>query len=514
MLVGAVCRLWQQRFSHIRLIENVVEILTDPSDSSYPSLARRVRAGISWNASAILISQTIGFVRSIIIARLLVPEDFGLFSMALTVTAGLNALTATGMEQSVLSNSFADETELKLQLNTAWSAELLRSVVLTLIVIGSAYPMSLFYQQPKLRSIISVLSLMVLIQSFQNIGLVMLRKQISFARIFWYELAANAAGVAITIALAVILRSVWALVYGMLLSAAFATVLSYMFHSYRPRLAFDQNALRRALSFAKFAFVIAIASYITTMADNVMVGRLLGTSALGEYALAYNLASLPVGVLIYALGRVLFPAYAEIGANDPQRLRQAFIKVFTISSVVLMTIAVPVFLLSGEIIQLVFGSRWSGAAPALRVLALLIPLRGLVLVATTVFYGLNRPRDVASGKVLEAAVFLILLYPLVIRFGLTGAAWAGVIAYGFALVNRLHALRSIIPNIARELLRTSLSTLAAAAAGLLIAGISLWFIASPLPRLIVAGSLATLVPALLLVLIRSDLRGWLVDWSW
>ncbi len=123
-----------------------------------------------------------------------------------------------------------------------------------------------------------------------------------------------------TVALAVVMRNVWALVIGLLLTAALGTVLSYIFHSYRPRLALEKIALRRALTFGKFTLVIAVASYVTTMADNVMVGRLLGTAALGNYSLAYNVASAPIIVLVFSLSKVLFPAYAEITAQHPKRL--------------------------------------------------------------------------------------------------------------------------------------------------------------------------------------------------
>lgn len=414
-----------------------------------------------------MVGQVIGLIRSIVIARLLVPEDFGLLSMALTVIAGLSALTTIGLDQSIVSNEFADHNALKSHMNTVWSAELVRSLVLTLLVIACAYPLASFYGQPRLRVIIPFLSLSVLIQGFQNVGLVILRKQMGFARVFWYELATNIGGIVLTIGLVLALRSVWGLVAGMLATTALSVFLSYVFHSYRPRLSFDMIAFQRALSFGKFALVIAVASYLTTMADNVMVGRLLGANALGNYALAYNLASVPIGVLVYALGRVLFPAYAEIAANRPHDLERAFTKVFTISSLILISITVPIFLLADEIVQLLFGRTWATAGSVLKVFSLIIPLRGLVLIISTVFFGLNRPRQVAVGKILEASVFLALLYPLIFVFGLTGAAWAGIIAYAFACVNRVSALREIIPGIPAKLGRISLWSEAAAGPALL-----------------------------------------------
>ena len=488
------------------------EIIADRADTTNLPLGKRVRSAVSWNVSSSLIGELIRFVRSVVLARLLVPEDFGLFGMALTIVAGINALTTLGLGRTIVANKFDTTAELRAHLNTVWSVELIRSFVIALLVSASAFPISRFYGQAQLKVIVPILGLTTLVQGFQNIGLAILRKEISFARIFWYELTTNTAGIALTVALAVVMRSVWALVIGLLLTAVLGTVLSYIFHSYRPRLALEPHALRRSLSFGKLTLVIALASYVTNMADNIMVGRLLGTGALGNYSLAFNIASAPISVLVFSLGTVLFPAYAEITALHPKRLEQAFTKVFSISSLILITIAVPLFLLAGEIVQLLFGLRWTTAGTVLRILALVIPLRGLSLIVSTFFWGLNRPRDVAVGTTVEAVVFLAALYPLITAFGLAGAAWAGMIAYAFACANRLVALSEIIPGISARLFRISLSTLAAAGTGLLIAGVSLSFLTSPLPRVILGGLLSTIIPPVILLLLRKDLRKWLIEW--
>jgi O-antigen/teichoic acid export membrane protein len=475
-------------------------------------LRKRVRSGISWTVSSSLIAEVIRFVRSVVLARLLVPEDFGLFGIALTIVAALNALTTIGLDRTIVANKFDTKAELKTHLDTVWSAELIRSFVIAVLVSASAVPTARFYGQPQLKVIIPVLGLISLVQGFQNIGLVILRKEISFARIFRYELATNLGGIAVTVALAVVMRNVWALVIGLLLTAVLGTALSYVFHPYRPRLALETIALRRAWNLGKFVLVIAAASYVTTMADNVMVGRLLGTGALGNYSLAYNIASAPISVLVFALGTVLFPAYAEITAQHLKRLEQAFTKVFSISLMIMLTITAPVFLLSGEIVQLFFGSKWTSAGKVLRILALIIPLRGLTLIIATVFFSLNKPKQVAVGKTLEAIVFLAVIYPLIMAFGLAGAAWAGLIAYAFACVNRLVALNHIIPGISSKLFRISLATTAAATAGLLTAGVSLTFLTSPLSRLLWGGLFSTIVPTAILLWLRADLRKWLVEW--
>lgn len=485
--------------------------ITDQTDATNLPLAKRVRAGFGWNVSSALITESIRFVRSIILARLLVPEDFGLYAMALTIVGAVNALSSLGLSRTIIANKFDTSDELKAHLDTVWSVELLRSFVIALLVSASAFPMSRFYGHDQLKIIIPILGLITLVGAFQNIGLILLRKGISFAKIFWYELTVNVAGIALTVALAVVMRNVWALVIGLLLTAIVATVLSYVFHSYRPRLTFEKRALRRVLSVGKLTLLIAVASYIMNMADNVMVGRLLGSNALGNYSLAFNIASTPISVLVFSLTTVLFPAYAELISQRPRALDLAFTKVFSIALLALVTIAVSLFLLAGDVVQLLFGGRWSTAGTVLWILALVIPFRGFSLIVSSFFWGLNRPKDVAASTTFEAVIFVATLYPLIKTFGLSGAAWAGLIAYGFGCLNRIRVLSHIIPGISSKLFKISLSVLAAAIIGLVITWLSLKFVTSPLPRVVLGGLLSAIVPPAILLSFKPEVRRSLVE---
>src|SRR6185436_6851441 len=143
-------------------------------------LVTRVRSGISWNVSSSVVNQFVGFLRSITLARLLVPEDFGLFTMALTLVIAANAVTTTGLDRTIIATEFETCEHLNRNLDTVWSAELIRGFVVALLVSLSAFPMARFYGQPQLKLIIPMLACTSVVQGFQNIGLVLLKKEISF----------------------------------------------------------------------------------------------------------------------------------------------------------------------------------------------------------------------------------------------------------------------------------------------------------------------------------------------
>ena len=411
----------------------------------------------------------------------MLPEDFGLFGMALTVVTAINAFTTIGLDQSIMARKFERQDELNAHLNTVWSAELLRSVVLALLVAASGYLAAGFYRQPKLYSL-----------SWNK------------------KCSTNLLATVVTVGLVFILRNVWALVLGHVISAVVGVLLSYGFHSYRPRFSFDREATRSAIRFGKFGLIVAVTSYVTTMADNVVVGRIFGMNGLGNYVIAYNLASLPITVLVYTFSTVTLPAFAEL-ADLSARLMSAFRRVYTASLLLMIMITVPMFLLADEIILVLFGNKWSAAAPALRILALIVPLRGAVLIISNLFFGIDRWAPVAIGKTVEAIIFLGIIYPLTASLGLTGAAWTGVIVYALALVNRFIALEKIAPGAASKLVRVSLCLFAGGAGGFLAGWGALQMLDSIAVRLLLGGFISAIVPVVISVAVEGDLRKWVTS---
>src|SRR5688572_30849134 len=120
-------------------------------------------------------------------ARLLLAEDFGLFGMALTVVTGLAALTNFGSDISVINTKFENDEQLSRHLNTIWTVDLMRRLFLALLMVALAWPASRFYGEPRVHELLLVLSLLPLMQGFQNIGMMIYRKGVNFQKIVWLE---------------------------------------------------------------------------------------------------------------------------------------------------------------------------------------------------------------------------------------------------------------------------------------------------------------------------------------
>jgi lipopolysaccharide exporter len=467
-----------------------------------------VRTAAMWVAASLLVAYALMLVRSVIAARLLSPDDFGLYSMALTAVLAFSALTSVSLDHAITaSNVDAGDERVRAQLDAMWTAELFRRLVLTLLLAGLVYPLARFYGRAELILILPCAALVPLMQGLQNVGLALLRNRISFARLFWHETASVAVWTIVSTGLALVLRNFWALVVGQLAGAAAGTTISYLLHPYRPRLAFDREVLRQAFHFGKYATVIGVLSYVTTTADNVVIGRLFGAGVLGVYAVAYGLASLPATVVMGAVGRATFPAYAVLAAQGLQRVGQAFIRSLAAGSVLLTLITVPLLLLAPEVISVLYGRKWEAAGGVLRVLSLVGLARGLVVIISWLHMGLGRAREVTRGKIVEAAIFLALLLPLTSRYGMTGAAYAGVIAYTVGLCERLLSVRRLLPLLFGRAVLVVLASLASGVCGAGGGWLVLRVVEGNWPRLVLGGAVSTASTALLLFGLTPGLRA-------
>lgn len=418
----------------------------EASNAPTASLSGRVSRGLGWTSFGSVAIQIMALLRSAVLARLLLQADFGLMGMAATLTGALGVLTSTGMGSSIVAGKFESETKLHRHINTVWTVEVGRGALLSALLWIGAAPTAHFYQEPRLAAMLSVMAISPLLSSLNNIGLSLLSRGVQIGRMTQFSLLSNVANLVITLSLAWWWRSVWALVWGQIAGSAISLAISYLFHPYRPRFLIDREALRNAFQFGKWMFVIGVMVYITTTVDNVFVGKLLGAAALGPYMVAYTIANLPSSLVAQIFGTVFFPAFAELGRGQIERLEAVVERTFQLGAALLLLISLPMALFAHEIVGVLFPSRWAAAAGPLTVLVLVGLFRGFIQMISPLILGLNKPEIEAKSKIAEAVIFLALIYPLTIRFGTLGAAWTGVVVYFFALITRYRMACHLAPR--------------------------------------------------------------------
>lgn len=306
----------------------------------------------------------IGLVSTLVLARLLVPADFGIVAMASIVVGLIDTLLALGVSSALIQNRNAGREEF----DTAWTLGIIQgSMVAGIIWIAAPYAAASFHD-PRVLAVVRVMAFSIFFGAFENIGIVAFQKNMEFGRDFRFFFIRRIFGFVVTLILAILLQSYWAMVIGALVSRFSGVGLSYWMHDYRPRLSLKK--VRELWSFSQWVLVRNIGSYGLVQLDKFLVGHRTDAATIGAYSLADEVSSMPTTELLAPLGRVLFPLFVRV-AHDAEQLRRAFCRALGIQTLFALPFGVGLALVANEVVPLVLGDQWLQAVPLLQTLALI-----------------------------------------------------------------------------------------------------------------------------------------------
>lgn len=337
----------------------------DPAGAD-PSLSTLVRRGLGWSFASTLLSRLGQLASGIILAHLLVPDDYGLFAVATVALVLLANINDLGIEQVLV----RWPGELSRVAPTATTVIFGFSCVLFAGFAAAAPAFATALGAPEATGIVRALALGVLVNGALAVPSATLTRSFRQDLRTYADLAGFIVTTGLTLALALLGFGVWSLVWGRLIGNAVNSVLHLVFAPARYRPGFDLAIARELLAGGLPLAGATLLAVAMVNVDNVIVGRTLGPAVLGLYVLAFNLSSWPVNLLSIPVARVSVPAFARL-QDDPARLRRAFAR----SLGLLMAAAVPICVLLAVLalpaIRVVYGAKWAGAAPALAFLAVL-----------------------------------------------------------------------------------------------------------------------------------------------
>src|SRR5215831_5760229 len=325
-------------------------------------LREKMARGAAWMVLFRLVDRGVGFISTLVLARLLTPDNFGIVAMATSLIAMLELISAFGFDMALIQR--ANTT--RAHYDTAWSFGVILGGVLSFLMVALSWPISRFYGQPALVYVICALAAGSLVQGFQNVGTVAFRKDMEFDKEFRFLLSKRIATVPITITLAFLLRNYWALVAGMVTGRVVDLWLSYRFHPYRPR--FDLSAARDLLQFSKWLLLVNAVQFLRDRSPDFIIGRIIGPKALGIFSVSYELANMPGTELVAPINRAVYPAYVKI-AGDRAALQREYLSVMAMICLLAVPAVAGLAATAGLIVPLALGPSWLSAIPVLQVLA-------------------------------------------------------------------------------------------------------------------------------------------------
>lgn len=323
-----------------------------------------------------------GLFNTVILARLLSPEDFGIVAMAMIFQVLIEGMINLNVQLVLIRNQSAGPAHY----HTAWTIGILQFALIALVLVAGAGFASDYYQEPRLQVVVYVMALAIFLRGLVNIGVVDFRKELNFALDVKYEIFSQAVRIVATIGLAIWLRSYWAMVLGILSGSVAAVVLSYIMSPFRPR-----------LSLEKFGEIFGVSTgiwlenlnrFVSMQADRLILGRLVPTATLGGYSVAVDLARLPSGELVLPLSRALVPGYARV-KDDLPRMAGFFRILLGAASLCAAPIAFGFPLIAVDFVAVVLGDQWGFIVPMLQI--------GAVLAVIELLAGTNRPLLLAAG---------------------------------------------------------------------------------------------------------------------
>ncbi|MEE9607789.1 MAG: lipopolysaccharide biosynthesis protein [Myxococcota bacterium] len=389
-----------------------------PSGSSdSAALGRRAARGAAWVFGLRAFQRGFSLLRLIVLARLLAPEHLGAMAIALLLMELLNACSQTGFQTALIQR----RGPLSAYLDPAWTALVLRGLAIFALLFALAPFAADFFGEPRTVSLIRVVGCSILLQSFSNIGVVLLERDLEFRRLAFHQGAGTLADLIATLAAAWLLGNEWALVVGLLTGDAVRLAASYWVHPYRPKLRLDAGRARELFGFGRWLMLSNVFLFAAHSGDDAVVGRLLGASALGLYQLAYQISHTAVMELSRAASQVALPAYARL-RSEPETLRRAYLRVLQGTALLCWPIAGFACVFADDFTRLVLGPRWLPAVPALQILALHAALRATGASIGPVLVAVGRPHAVTWLTFVKCAALAVAILPLVGAFGIAGAA--------------------------------------------------------------------------------------------
>ena len=377
--------------------------------------------GLGWMGGLRISVRALGFVRIAILARLLTPNQFGLFGIAMLTLSFLEILTESGINVFFIQG----EGKIKEYVDTAWIVSIIRGLLITLLIVIFAKPITVFFKNPDAYSLLLLVSVVSFFRGFINPAIIRLRKDLEFNKEFRLRFVVLIVETTVAIALAFVTRSASSLVWGLIAGVLVEAILSFTMIKPRPKLGYESHKVSKIIKRGKWVTLAGIFSYLFKEGDDIIVGRLMGTDALGIYQVGYKISTLPITEVSGVVRKVTFPVYSRI-VGDKLRLKKAFVKSITAVSLVAIPFGLFLYLFAQPFVMIVLGSKWLEAVPVIKVLALFGVVRAITTMTYPLFLSVKKQEYVMIITLVGILGLGFTVYPLVMRYGLVGAGYSAL----------------------------------------------------------------------------------------
>lgn len=339
------------------------------------SLKKKAIGGVKWTTASTVIVTILQLAQMSILARFLEPGDFGLMAIMMVVIGFSQAFQDMGISNAIIQRQEISHT----QLSSLYWLNIAAGAVLTLIVIAIAPLVAMFYEEPRITSLMILLSSTFILVAIGNQYRVLCQKNMNFRTMEIINVSTSIVSLVVAVVMAYKGYGVLTLVCAMITQAGLSSLLFLWIglrYYHKPSLIYKHSELEGFYGFGMYQMGERSINYIGANADKVLIGKLVGVEAVGFYNLAWQLVIFPVSKINPIVNKIAFPLYSRIQSNPDALNRYYYIVVKALS---LVTIPLLTFLIffSDEIVEIVFGKGWSTTAKIIPILAVIGILRAV-----------------------------------------------------------------------------------------------------------------------------------------
>ena len=391
------------------------------------SVGRHIARGAAWMVAMRWLMRGIGLINTVVVARILKPDDYGVMAMSAVVVELLMMLGDTNVDIALMREPGAPRH----LYDSAWTVQVVFGLIAGAIVIAAAPLLAVYYHDPRVTMVMYVLAARPIILGFENVGVVEFRKSFDFAKEFRYSIFRRVSLFAFSITLAITLRNYFALAIAAPISAMVAVGFSFGMSRYRPRLCFSH--MGEVWGASRWLILQNLSQVALDRADEFVIGGVANAGAVGNYFIADQVAPMPTRELAWPMERALMPAYAKI-AGAAQELRAAVVNVMGIMAIICIAAGAGIMLVANDLVITVFGANWQAAVPFFRWLAIYGVFAALGRPLMPLFYMLKREKLYALLSAIQMLVTFAAVVFAALHISLVAVAMARTAVAGLSFV--------------------------------------------------------------------------------
>ena len=385
-------------------------------------LDSKIRTGVAWTGLTQVGGQLAYLVIAVILTRLLSPQDFGLVGMILVFTGFATVFTDMGFGAALVQKLDLQQHHM----NAVFWLSLAVGALITLIMAAAAPLIASFYGLPALQPLTVAISLIFFINAFATVKVALLQKAMDFRTLAAAQLTGTVLSGLVAIWLAFAGFGVWSIVALYVVNAIVYVVVLWIIAPWRPNLSLKLDALKELSKFSRNLLGFSAFNYWTRNGDNLLIGRYVGSAALGIYSRSYTILLVPVWQISGVISNVMFPAFSAI-QKDVERVREMYLKSISVISLLTFPLTLGLLVLSQSFVLALFGDKWAAMIPILQVFSLLAVIQSIGTTFSWIYQSQGRT-DIMFRWGLVAGSISIISFVVGLQWGALGVAVAYTVA--------------------------------------------------------------------------------------